>query len=505
MSKNSRAFHMLHELYTRVLRHQRVKQNELNAGLAERRDCWAQMESLEPRLLLSAVLDLGDAPPTAESTASVIVDVDLGGAITDANGGPMTTDFTFTILESAMIEDLNVRLAIAHTYVEDLTITLSSPGDVTTVSLFDEFYSGGGVNFQDTVLDDNPTLSFIGDFPTSSPPYAGAYRPGYGEAWADLSDFNGLDMQGTWTLSITDNYGGDSGTVYQAGDAGAWSGIIGTQLILEVPVTSENESPTVAVDNPEVTVNEGETALNTGTFDDADLGDSVTITASVGTITQDTGNSGNWSWSFATSDDPDSQTVTITADDGNDGVATATFDLTVSNVAPTVEILTLPPTLYQYEAMDLSATFADAGGLDTHTASIDWGDGTVTPDAITGSHHYTASGTFTVTVTVTDDDGGTNSATLTVTVLDTTSAIDDLLGRIETMDLANGVENSLESKLAAVAHLFEQEVENDAPFEAIMDAFLRGVDHWYEKGRLTLAQHGELTHYGELIQLDLLG
>ena len=72
------------------------------------------------------------------------------------------------------------------------------------------------------------------------------------------------------------------------------------------------------------------------------------------------------------------------------------------------------------------------------------------------------------------------------------------------MDLANGVEDSLESKLAAVAHLLGQDVENDAPFEAIMNAFRRGVDHWHEKGKLTLEQHDELIFYGELIQLDLL-
>jgi subtilisin-like proprotein convertase family protein len=166
------------------------------------------------------------------SFASVIIDVDSGGAIADANGGAATTDFTFTISQSGTIQDLNVRLAIGHTYVEDLTITLSSPGDTKTVTLFD-IYAGDPVeNFQDTILDDTNTFSFIG---TQDPPYAGTYRPGFNEASDDLSEFNGLSMTGTWTLSVTDNVDGDSGTVYKAGETAPWGTALGTQLILEIP------------------------------------------------------------------------------------------------------------------------------------------------------------------------------------------------------------------------------------------------------------------------------
>lgn len=45
------------------------------------------------------------------------------------------------------------------------------------------------------------------------------------------------------------------------------------------------------------------------------------------------------SWSWQTSDGPDdSQTVTITATDDKDESGTATFDLVVDNVAPTVTL-----------------------------------------------------------------------------------------------------------------------------------------------------------------------
>ncbi len=101
-----------------------------------------------------------------------------------------------------------------------------------------------------------------------------------------------------------------------------------------------NAAPVIARDNASVTVNEGVTAANTGTWSDANAGDTVTLSASLGTVTKSgTNASGTWSWSFGTTDGPDqSQTVTITANDGAGGSTTTTFSLTVNNVAPTVAL-----------------------------------------------------------------------------------------------------------------------------------------------------------------------
>jgi hypothetical protein len=196
--------------------------------------------------------------------------------------------------------------------------------------------------------------------------------------------------------------------------------------------------------------------------------------------------------------------------DGAGETATDTVTINVSNVAPTVTIATEPGTLYKYEVLDLEAAFADAGLADTHTAEIDWGDGTITPvsdltgGAIAGSHDYEAYGTFTVTVRVTDDDGGEGIATLTVTVLDTESALNDLIQKIEDADLSTGAENSLTAKLAGAARLLGEDIENDRPIEALLDAFIRGVNHRQEKGEMTLETAAMLTSYAELIRLDVL-
>jgi hypothetical protein len=105
-------------------------------------------------------------------------------------------------------------------------------------------------------------------------------------------------------------------------------------LLVKEGAPPSNNPPTVTADNATVTVDEGLPAINSGTFGDVDAGDTVTLNASVGTVT-DNGDD-TWSWSLDTDDGPtDSQTVTITATDSHGAQSTATFDLEVSNVPPT--------------------------------------------------------------------------------------------------------------------------------------------------------------------------
>jgi hypothetical protein len=68
--------------------------------------------------------------------------------------------------------------------------------------------------------------------------------------------------------------------------------------------------------------------------------------------------------------------------------------------------------------LEITAGFADAGRLDTHTALVRWGDGGESAARVAerggigagfASHDYTRAGTYTVRVTVRDDDGGERS------------------------------------------------------------------------------------------------
>jgi trimeric autotransporter adhesin len=133
-----------------------------------------------------------------------------------------------------------------------------------------------------------------------------------------------------------------------------------------------------------------------------------------------------------------STTVTCT-DDGtyqlrlrvNDGVNPEVVDtaaLTLTNVAPAVTI-TAPPngSLFQRGTpVTFTAPFTDIGRNDTHTCTVDFGDGSPvvagnvaeTPGSGTcgTSHAFTVLGPHNVLVTVRDDDGGSATAVLTVII-----------------------------------------------------------------------------------------
>ena len=213
------------------------------------------------------------------------------------------------------------------------------------------------------------------------------------------------------------------------------------RLNLLASLQAGNSPPTIAADNASVTVAEGSTATNTGTFSDPE-GDPVTLSASRGTVT-DTGG-GTWSWSFGTNDGPtQSGPVTITATDDKAESGSITFALTVNNVPPSVVFNAAGSDVSLAEGETASAVFdfSDPGWADTYTSLFSWGGflGTLPgttlvvtqgPPADLGTasstKQYGDDGAFTVSATVTDDDGGSgsHSAAVSVTNVSPTATID---------------------------------------------------------------------------------
>ncbi|MET0904417.1 MAG: PKD domain-containing protein [Acidimicrobiales bacterium] len=120
----------------------------------------------------------------------------------------------------------------------------------------------------------------------------------------------------------------------------------------------------------------------------------------------------------------------------DDESATGCDDLTVTvnNVAPTAAIASVPNGVPVRAVDSVVATFTDPGALDTHTATIDWGDGSSstaamiepvggTPGRVTAPHAYTDAGSFTVEVCVLDDDGDSHCVRAPVTVLSAEEAL----------------------------------------------------------------------------------
>ncbi len=91
-------------------------------------------------------------------------------------------------------------------------------------------------------------------------------------------------------------------------------------------------------------------------------------------------------------------------------------DVTIYNVDPTVNVGP-DQTVDEGDVVSFSGSFTDPGWLDIHIISWNFGDGSPpVTGTLTPTHAYGHSGIYTVTLTVTDDDGGVGSDTLVVTV-----------------------------------------------------------------------------------------
>ncbi|MFX0205451.1 MAG: PKD domain-containing protein, partial [Candidatus Hodarchaeota archaeon] len=177
---------------------------------------------------------------------------------------------------------------------------------------------------------------------------------------------------------------------------GPYYGIEGTAIILDA---SASNDPDGAIELYEWDVN----------------GDGVFDISSVTSIAN-----------FIPSDDyEESITLQLTDDDGLTSQTTA--EIVVENAAPILSDIIAP-----FDPVALgtpllaSASFSDPGILDTHDAVWDWGDSITSPGIVTeeggsgtvnGDHVYTVPGVYTITLTLSDDDGGLDSTQFSYVVI----------------------------------------------------------------------------------------
>lgn len=123
--------------------------------------------------------------------------------------------------------------------------------------------------------------------------------------------------------------------------------------------------------------------------------------------------------------DDGAYSIGVCVEDDDGGTGCGRFPLLVLNLPP--EVVAAPDTwaIVGVPAPLQLATFTDPGRLDLHVATADWGDGQLTPvqveedagsGSVTGSHLWDSPGDYTITVCVTDDDGGSDCDALTVEV-----------------------------------------------------------------------------------------
>ena len=114
--------------------------------------------------------------------------------------------------------------------------------------------------------------------------------------------------------------------------------------------------------------------------------------------------------------------------DDDDGSNSYSASVTVNNVAPTLSTLSISGSglaCVGGNAVTIDFTFADPGA-DTFTGSIAWGDGSsiasFTSSPVSASHTY-AAGTYVISVSVSDDDGGQDTDTGGVSLLYNVSGV----------------------------------------------------------------------------------
>ena len=135
---------------------------------------------------------------------------------------------------------------------------------------------------------------------------------------------------------------------------------------------------------------------------------------------------------------PGAYTLTFSATDqtGRTTSGSAAFTIVPVAATPVITGLTVPTGIAPIaDPVAIGATFTDVSApFDTHTATIDWGDGTISPamvvsptaatvpGSVIGSHLYTSTGRFTVTLTLVDATGVEAVRSAEIVVNDPTAA-----------------------------------------------------------------------------------
>jgi hypothetical protein len=115
----------------------------------------------------------------------------------------------------------------------------------------------------------------------------------------------------------------------------------------------------------------------------------------------------------------------------------------VRNVPPEVEVSSISGgqdgIALVWVPVTLKGIFLDEP-CDTHSAFVDWGDGSVTPaeidegsGTVTATHSYVSPGDYLIQLVVTDDDWGFGSANARLLVYDAAGAVDTVIGSVDAL------------------------------------------------------------------------
>jgi RHS repeat-associated protein len=267
-----------------------------------------------------------------------------------------------------------------------------------------------------------PSISWIGQStaaPSTNNLTIQVYKFGTTNAWQTITpSVNSCNsaaantscaIEGTATGTASDYYTGSSGNyvmyerAYQAAGAETLkTDALSSSLIpIPLPTPSFTESPTTADTGTAINVNaSGSTPASGTTISDYgwNFGDGNTATG----VTA--------SHSYATAG---TYTITLTVTDSDGGSAQTTKTVTIDNT-PTAAFTAMPSSSDVGQTINFNSSGSTASGSSITGYSWNFGDGN-TSTVANPTHVYSTAGSYNVTLTVTDGNGGTGSVGHAVT------------------------------------------------------------------------------------------
>ena len=343
-------------------------------------------------------------------------------AVTPHSGGPNDPDAgaSCSFVDGTVATDAQPKVACTDDGVYDVTLTVTdndgaTDGDTTTLTLSNA--NPTATKAFASNVDEGSSFSLAltgGSDPGSNDTLTYAFDCGDGSGYAAAS-------AAASTLCPTS----DDGT--RSVKAKIIDDDLGSTEYTD-SVTVANVAPTIAITGA-ASVNEGSPySLTLGAVTDPGTD---TVTAYIvhwGDGTSDTyPANGVQTHTYADGPNPYAITVDLTDEDGTFLDRANALSVAVANVAPVITSFTGPTDPVALgTAVTVNGAFTDAGILDTHTATINWGDGSSSSGAVSeingsgtvsGTHVYTAAGIYSVLLAVTDKDGGADSATFQYVVV----------------------------------------------------------------------------------------
>jgi subtilisin-like proprotein convertase family protein len=156
-------------------------------------------ESYDPNVVGRTVFIDTNNNGVLDGNVRIVSSGTINLAIPDGNSTGTSTALTVSGL-TGTVDDVEVTVNITHTWVGDLRLALLGPNGVSVALVNNR--GGSGDNFTNTTFDDQATTAIT----AGTPPFTGRFRPEVA-----LSNFNGINPNGNWTLVLADTVSTDAG------------------------------------------------------------------------------------------------------------------------------------------------------------------------------------------------------------------------------------------------------------------------------------------------------